>query len=301
MADKKKKDWGKIISGFGSMLSGAASGYLDPAGTFKAWQSKQLSPQDQLNQALALKLMENIGGGTAPSSKDIDKTLGDQPDLPSLSQTAFNQFADPMEKLYPKPSGFALDPRYESDLSVATAGAKERMKADIAEKKKLKEEKRQGGNALRNIGDMYELYTDALMELESKYPGASEATFEGRLNRLLAKGESNIAQTMPKTQAFLRSAKLYSYKQARAIEGGRVTDQDVNIVFDALFKTDIPREQAMIQAEAYVKSLKDKGLSEEELKPLIDLIDLNGGEIMVDTKTGARAFVVNGEVRRVIE
>lgn len=303
-----------LPSGFEPIAEGIlTAGEAIGKGISERNKKKEKDAMEKLQEWIAANSMKTLGA----TDEDILNTLGDTQYtqnkaiqdmqnsgyIPNRQNGAVPQQGLPQvsigDIMTNKQFGFKTDAMLDREklAKVAETLAVKKAESNAKIEESLATEKSNAKKSVPIMTDLMNLYIDSMVERESKYPGSSETSAEGRVKRIASNVESAALQTLPDTQAFKNIGRKLAYQQARAIEGGRVTNQDVDIVWDSLFNSDMPRQQAMKQANAYVGSLRNSGLSEEELAPLTSLVDMAGGQIMIDAK-GNKAFVVNNKVIR---
>lgn len=79
----------------------------------------------------------------------------------------------------------------------------------------------------KKIGLMFDQSFELRKELESKYPEINRPDMAGRASRIFLDVQNKILQNEPKLQAYQTQLRATAVKLARDVEGGRVTNQDM--------------------------------------------------------------------------
>jgi hypothetical protein len=328
----------ELFQNVGNLLLSTAVGLDDPSKLMELNQRKvesekaanQAAMQKQSEQLMTMMMLKQMGITPPGMNQDaqmmqsmgMTPPAGPMPQFDSeAAEQGFNNYRTPapgaelskgraLPNYAPGVTGYKLGnisfgetPRQKADLGLAVRQAEGEMDIKTQAAKESAKELAGAKKTVNPMSRLFNGYIRSAIEKESKYPGSSETSLKGRIQRLRAGVESSIAQTLPESQAFKKLVNKFGYERARAIEGGRVTDKDVEIVSNTLFNSDLPLSENLRLANDYIKDLQHKGLSKEEIRPIYDMVDLakklKDSEIRED-KNGVIALVKDGEVLQIL-
>lgn len=228
-----------IFTQIGKTLTATSLGLQgkDPSSVFDDLNN-QLTPSDILAQAQLAELI-NPGSGSEVARMAISaprgKTVSNQPQETIRGEVGVREQGEQQGDLQIIPKTITKKnltgtTTYDVERPPEEQGRIEGIKKAEGEKA---EKSVKSSQVVARQDRMVRTFVNSFQELQEQFPDIGETSFSGFVSRLTAQGAEKLGMT-PDTTRYLNRVEVAANKQAREIEGGRVTDQDRQIYVKAM-------------------------------------------------------------------